>query len=118
MNGPYEIKHSIDRPTEFEPLPLPDVVEGDPDARVHWLRTTGSGDCTLQTGIFVAQPSRFRYTFEADETIYVIEGRVTVSLDHGDSVTLGPGQIASFPSGAQATWQITEPLREFFVLSG
>ena len=65
-------------------------------------------------GIFVGQPSRFRYTFETDETFHVIEGRVTIVLDSGDSVTLGPGDIASFPQGARATWEIAEPLRKFW----
>lgn len=124
MNVPHdveqstEIKKSTDAPTEFEPFPLPEVLDGDPHGQVHWLRTAGSGETTLMAGIFVGQPSRFRYTFETDETFHVIEGRVTIVLDSGDSVTLGPGDIASFPQGARATWEIAEPLRKFFVLSG
>jgi uncharacterized protein len=112
------IEKSTDAPTEFEPFPLPEVLDGDPRGQVHWLRRTGSGEATLMAGIFVGQPSRFRYTFETDETFHVIEGRVTIILDAGDSVTLGPGDIASFPQGARATWEIAEPLRKFFVLSG
>ena len=124
MNVPHdveqstEIMKSTDAPTEFEPFPLPEVLDGDPHGQVHWLRTAGSGETTLMAGIFVGQPSRFRYTFETDETFHVIEGRVTIVLDSGDSVTLGPGDIASFPQGARATWEIAEPLRKFFVLSG
>lgn len=101
MNVPFEvkrsteIKQSTDAPTEFEPFPLPEVLDGDPRGGVHWLRTTGSGEATLMAGIFVGQPSRFRYAFETDETFR-----------------------ASFPRGAQATWEIIEPLRKFFVLSG
>jgi len=124
MNVPYkvkpsaEIKHSTDAPTEFEPFPLPDVLNGDPKGQVHWLRTEGSSDATLMSGIFTGQPSRFRYTFETDETFHVIEGRVTITLDSGESVTLTPGDIASFPRGAHAVWDISHPLRKFFVLSG
>jgi uncharacterized protein len=113
-----EIEQSTDAPSEFELFPLAEVLDGDPRGQVHWLRKTGSGGATLMAGIFVGQPSRFRYTFETDETFHVIEGRVTIALDSGGSVTLGPGDIASFPRGAQATWEITEPLRKFFVLSG
>ncbi len=112
------VKHSTDAPAEFEPFPLSDVLKGDPSGRVHWLRQTGSGDATLMAGIFVGQPSRFRYTFETDETFHVIEGRVTITLESGEAVTLKPGDIASFPQGARAIWEITEPLRKFFVLSG
>ena len=99
VKQPTEIKKSTDAPTEFEPFPLPEVLDGDPRGQVHWLRTAGSGEATLMAGIFVGQPSRFRYTFETDETFHVIEGRVTIVLDSGDSVTLGPGDIASFPQG-------------------
>jgi uncharacterized protein len=115
---PTEIHQSTDAPTEFEPFPLDGVLEGDPDGQVHWLRTSGSTDATLMAGIFAGQPSRFRYTFETDETFHVLEGRVTITLDSGAAATLEPGDIASFPSGAHAIWEITEPLRKFFVLSG
>jgi uncharacterized cupin superfamily protein len=118
VTGAYEVRHSTDSPTEFEAFPLDDVLDGDPASRVHWLRTSGSGDATLLAGIFEAQPSRFRYAFETDETIHIIEGQVRIELDDGACVTLGPGGIASFPRGARATWEITQPLREFFVLSG
>jgi uncharacterized cupin superfamily protein len=118
MMATPQIQHSSDSPTEFEPFPLDDVLDGDPRARVHWLRTSGSGEAALLAGIFEGQPSRFRYLLETDETIHVIEGEVTIRLDGGESVTLRAGDIASFPCGAQATWEITRPLREFFVLSG
>jgi uncharacterized protein len=113
-----QIKHSTDSPSQFEPFPLDDVLEGDPQGRVHWLRTEGSTGATLMSGIFTGQPSRFNYVFETDETFHVIEGRVTITLDSGESVTLTPGDIVSFPRGAHAVWDIQEPLRKFFVLSG
>jgi len=124
VNAPYEIKqatqikHSKDSTNEFEPFPLDDVVEGDPQGKVHWLRTEGSTDAALMSGIFTGQPSRFNYVFETDETFHVIEGRVTITLDSGEAVTLAAGDIVSFPRGARAVWDIQEPLRKFFVLSG
>jgi uncharacterized cupin superfamily protein len=117
-NSAQAIQHSTDAPCEFEPFPLLRVLEGDPCGRVHWLRTQGSGDATLMAGIFVGEPSSFRYTFATDETFHVIEGEVTITLDTGESATLRPGDIASFQRGAEATWEITRPLRKFFVLSG
>jgi uncharacterized protein len=112
------IYHSVDDPSEFESFPLPDVIEGHPDAQVHWLREEGSDGATLMAGVFTAQPSRFRYAFEIDETIHVLAGRVRIELDSSEVVELRPGDIASFPKGERATWEILEPLREFFVLSG
>jgi uncharacterized cupin superfamily protein len=124
VNSPHEvkqaaqIKHSKDSTNEFEPFPLDDVIEGDPQSKVHWLRTEGSTDAALMSGIFTAQPSRFNYAFETDETIHLIEGRVTITLDSGEAVTVTAGDIVSFPRGARAVWDVQEPLREFFVLSG
>lgn len=124
MNAPFEvkqapqIKHSKDSANEFEPFPLDDVLEGDPEGKVHWLRTEGSTDATLMSGIFTGQPSRFNYVFGTDETFHVIEGRVTITLESGEAVDLIPGDIVSFPRGAHAVWDIKEPLRKFFVLSG
>lgn len=112
------IHHSNDSPDQFEPFPLPEVSEGEPNARVHWIRKEGSEGATLMVGIFTANPSRFGYEFEADETIHILAGRVRIQLDSGDVVELQPGDIASFPKGAHATWEILEPFREFFVLSG
>jgi uncharacterized cupin superfamily protein len=118
LNSTKVIQHSTDAAREFEPFPLSAVLDGDPRGRVHWLRTQGSGQATLVAGIFVGQPSSFRYMFETDETFHVIEGEVTITLDSGESATLLAGDIASFPRGAQSTWEITRPLRKFFVLSG
>jgi uncharacterized protein len=112
------IHQSIDNPSEFELFPLPEVIEGEPDARVHWLREEGSDGTTLMAGVFTAQPSRFRYVFETDETIHVIAGRVRIEFDSGEVAELEPGAIASFPKGERATWEIIDPLREFFVLTG
>jgi hypothetical protein len=112
------IHHSIDNPSEFEPFPLPEVSEGEPDAQVHWLRKEGTDGTTLMVGVFTANPSRFGYAFETDETIHILDGRVRIELDSGDVVELQPGDIASFPKGEHATWEILEPFREFFVLSG
>ena len=112
------IHHSIDNPSEFEQFPLPEVIEGEPDAQVQWLRNEGSDGATLMVGMFIAKPSRFGYAFETDETIHILAGRVRIELDTGDVVELKPGDIASFPKGEHATWEILEPFREFFVLSG
>lgn len=94
------------------------VLEGDPAAAVSWLRTTSAGDGVLYTGLFVAHPSRFRYTFAADESFHVLAGQVSIELDDGETVHLHQGDIASFPKGAGSTWTVTEPLKKFFVISG
>jgi uncharacterized protein len=93
------------------------LLEGDPDFQIQVARDTSASGDLLLVGFAVAQPSSFRYTFEGDESVHILEGEVTIALDEGGSVDLGPGDAASFPKGAQSTWTITAPLKEFFVLS-
>jgi uncharacterized cupin superfamily protein len=103
----------------YEPFDgLDTVLAGDPAARVAWLRTHSGGQGVLYTGMFTAQPSTFRYSFSGDESLHVLDGDLDIAVDGGPTVTLGPGDIASFPKGAVSTWTIRAPFRKFFVISG
>lgn len=110
-------KSSIDG-SDFEPYEIPeqDVLEGEPNARIHWIRREGTG--TQAVGIYRGDPASFRYSWETDETIHVLEGTVRIELDGGDAVELGVGDVASFTAGASGIWHILEPFCELFVLSG
>jgi hypothetical protein len=105
-------------PSEWEPFPFAEVHEGDPDGRVHWLRQESGGDGILLTGIFTAQPCKVPYEFIGDESFHLMEGEITVAVEGGDTVDLGPGDIASFPKGARSAWHIKSPMKKFFVISG
>ena len=108
-----------DAPSAYEPFNgFAEVLEGDPAAGVAWLRTTGSGSGTLYAGIFVVQPSRFRYDFTHDECLHLIEGDVEILVDGEAPVRLGAGDVASFSAGTTSTWTVHAPLRKFFVISG
>jgi uncharacterized cupin superfamily protein len=52
-----------------------------------------------------------------DETLHVLEGRVTIEVDGLEPVELAAGDVVSFPKGLASTWEIHEPFKEFFVLS-
>jgi uncharacterized cupin superfamily protein len=109
---------STDDPTQYEDFPLPDVLEGTPNGKVHWLRTSTGGDGQLLTGMFTAEPSKVNYEFIGDESLHHMQGRVTVEMDSGDTIDLRPGDVASFPKGAKSVWTIHEPMKKFFVISG
>jgi uncharacterized cupin superfamily protein len=103
--------------SDFEPYPFPeeDILEGEPNSRVHWVRPEGQGSQLV--GIFRSEPAVIRYVWEADETIHVIEGSVRIESEGGQSVELGPGGVASFMGGDRGTWHILEPFCELFVLT-
>ncbi len=96
-------------------LPEADVLEGRPNARVHWVRPEGNG--SQVAGVFRCDPSVFRYAWGADETIHVVDGSVRIEVDGGDSFELGPGGIASFSAGDSGVWNVLAPFCEVFVLS-
>jgi uncharacterized cupin superfamily protein len=103
--------------TEFEPYPIPedDILDGTPNSRVHWVRPDGQGSQLV--GIFRADPAVFRYAWEADETIHVLEGRVRIELEGGERLELGVGDVGSFAQGCRGVWRILEPFCEVFVLT-
>lgn len=103
--------------SDFEPFTLPDddVLEGQPNARVHWLRPEGHG--SQIAGVYRCEPAVFRYAWEADETIHVLEGSLRIEVDGGASLDLSVGDIASFSAGDRGVWRVLEPFCELFVLS-
>ena len=119
MDTTSTIRLASDVPTEVEPFNgFAEVLEGDPAAGVAWLRTSATGDATLYAGIFVVQPSRFRYDFAHDECLHVIEGDVEVAVEGEDPVRLVAGDVAAFSAATTSTWTVHAPLRKFFVISG
>ena len=63
----------------WEPMPIdtPDLLEGDPVPKVHWLRKNEKGDPTYLTGLWWVQPATFRWLFFGHETFHVLEGRAS-----------------------------------------
>lgn len=54
--------------------------------------------------------SRFPWSYDARETCYLIEGRVTVTPDGGTPVEIVTGDLVTFPEGMSCTWEIHEPV--------
>ena len=92
--------------------------EGERFGDVHWLRVGSGGEGVLYSGLWTHGPADLPYVFPGDETFHVLEGEVTIDVEGGESVTLRPGDIASFAKGQSSTWHITEPFKKFFVISG
>ena len=103
----------------WEPMPIdtPDLLEGDPVPRVHWLRKNEKGDPTYLAGLWHVQPAKFRWLFFGHETFHVLEGRATITVDDGSSVTVKAGDIVSFPINTPSVWEVHEPLKKMFVIS-
>jgi uncharacterized cupin superfamily protein len=113
-----DVAVSTSTPDGYEDFPFEVIHEGKPEAKVHWLRSSTHGEGQLMTGIFTVEPCRVDYEFIGDESLHLLAGRVTVEMEGGGTVSLKPGDIASFPKGAKSVWHIHESMKKFFVISG
>lgn len=90
------------------------VLSGQPKARsAMW---TQSLDATTSSHVWDCTAGRFRWYFPVDETVHVIDGSVTVSVDGQQPVTLGIGDAALFRAGTWAVWEVPDYVRKHAVL--
>jgi uncharacterized protein len=67
--------------------------------------------------IWTKEKSEFPWEYDAEETCYVLEGRVIVTPDGGEPVEIGPGDLVTFPSGMGCTWRVETPIRKHYTFS-
>lgn len=64
--------------------------------------------------IWTKEVSEFPWTYDEAETCYFLEGDVVVTPDGGEPVTMGQGDLVTFPSGMSCTWKINSPVRKHY----
>lgn len=95
--------------------PLAEVLGDEIPTRIDIPFT--SADSRILSGVWGADPGISRWEFlERGESIYVLEGRMVVTEDGGEPVTVEAGTAAIFPIGWKGTWEIQERIRKFFVI--
>lgn len=85
------------------------VLVGSPQARSALL--SRSPDAEAVTMAWDCSAGVFRWRFECDETVHIVEGSVTVNWN-GERFTLGVGDCAYFPAGSVATWTVHSYVRK------
>jgi uncharacterized cupin superfamily protein len=90
------------------------ILEGNPVARNALL--SSSLDGTASSYIWDCTAGRFNWFYEADETIYVIEGGVIVKDMAGIAHRLSAGDTIFFPAGTHAEWIIETYIRKFALI--
>jgi len=64
--------------------------------------------------IWEKEVSEFPWHYDAGETCYILEGKVTVTPEGGDPVEIQAGDLVVFPGGMSCTWKITSPIRKHY----
>lgn len=90
------------------------VVEGSPSMKT-WVLDT-SNDGSMISGTWEATPGTYHATYTEYEFVHMIEGRIVITPDGGEPVTLTPGDAFVVEAGFKGTWKIEEPVRKHFAI--
>jgi hypothetical protein len=87
------------------------VLEGEPVARIAVL-SDGSSDASAFTVMWDCTAGRFNWFYAIDETVYILEGAVTLTFPSGATRHLSAGSSYFFGRGTQAQWQVDSYVRK------
>jgi uncharacterized cupin superfamily protein len=90
------------------------ILSGRPIARSKLIH--GSDDRASSSFIWECTAGRFNWYYEAEETIYFLEGNVVIKDNNGVTHQLGAGDTIFFPRGAVAEWQVDQYIRKVAVI--
>lgn len=99
-------KHSL------SPAPIPSdwILEGKPLARCR--RLAASTDGLGSTWMWDCTAGRFDWYYNEDETVYVVEGSITVVDRAGRVSHLKAGDAFLFPKGTHFEWTVSTYVRK------
>lgn len=89
------------------------VISGTPEARNAVVAVSDDG--LASTILWECSAGSFNWYYDFDETVYFIEGSVTIADAQGASQICGPGDILVFPAGSHAIWTVHTPIRKMAV---
>lgn len=93
-------------------LPRELIISGNPVAKGKLLWQ--SDDKRIANGIWSCESGSFNWNYTWDETIYLIDGEITITDDHCNSNTYKAGDLFFITIGTKTTWNITQPVRKVF----
>ncbi len=86
------------------------ILEGNPFARNNVL--SSSADKAATTWMWDCTAGRFNWHYDAEETIYIVEGTVRIREHGGSACMLKSGDTAFFPAGSSAEWTVENYVRK------
>ena len=112
MDAPPPIVISVPADAQMQAAPIPQdwIIDGKPDARRALL--SRSSDGAAVTVVWETSKGRFRWYFNIDETVDIIDGEVFVTDEKNVERRLGPGDVAYFPAGSWSVWRVPERVRK------
>ncbi len=56
--------------------------------------------------VWQKEESEFPWEYDMEEICYILSGEATITPEKGDPVTIGPGDLVTFPSSMKCRWKI------------
>jgi uncharacterized protein len=105
-----QVAQSHDVALEPAPIPPAHVLSGTPTAR---NAVVFKSDDKLQiTLLWHCTAGSFRWFYDEDETILLLEGGMTLHFDDGTTRTCAAGDTVFFPVGTSCVWVIETEVRK------
>ena len=64
--------------------------------------------------IWAKEASTFPWKYDSQEICYFLDGDVVVTPKGGEPVTMGAGDLVTFPKGMSCTWLIKDDVRKHY----
>jgi len=64
--------------------------------------------------VWTKEISEFPWFYDEPETCFFLEGDVVVTPEGGEPVTVGKGDLVTFPSGMACTWTIRQDVKKHY----
>jgi uncharacterized protein len=90
------------------------LVSGEP--RRAWKPIYSSSSEEFHTGVYECTPGKWRVSYTEDEFCTLVEGKLKLTSEQGDTQEFEAPASFLIPSGFKGTWEAVTRLRKFFVV--
>jgi uncharacterized protein len=110
MRGDFVRDTMKNTPMMAAPINESWIEGGDPQAKIAILAF--SDDRAAATILWECTAGKFTWRYSSDETIYFLDGEVTISVDGEPGRRYVAGDSLHFSRGAKATWEVETYIRK------
>ncbi len=110
MSAPHFAFAKTDVELKSAPIRKEWILDGDPVARNCVIGK--SHDRMATTLVWDCTAGRFKWIYDVDETIHILEGMISLTQIDGSTKTLHAGDVVFFPAGSSATWHVHDHVRK------
>lgn len=99
---------------EWDAVEQERIVSGQPKRAYKTLYSSTSDE--FHSGIYECTAGKWNVTYAEDEFCTLLEGRVRLTNEKGETQEYNAPDSFLVPSGYRGTWEAVTPVRKFFVI--